>query len=207
MPEIISLTFKNNSVALELENSEKLEIPYVAYTAYKISRGMNLSPELYSELLEESQKLECLEKALNLLDIRSRSVEELRRFLKKKNFSGIHIEDTLEYLKQKGYLNDYDFSLSYIKEKMKNGKSGKDLIIRDLYRKGIGKKTINKAIKETGADIPDENAIYELASKKLAALKGKGNSFMQVSNFLRGRGFDYETINRVLRKIRSDFDE
>lgn len=207
MPGIVKLIFKENSVQLELDNSEKLKISYEAYSMYKISSGTELTAECYIELYDESKKFECREKAFSMLAIRARSVDELRQYLKKKNFSEKHIEETLDYMKEKGYLNDFDFSVSFVKERMKNGKSGKDLIARDLYRKGVQRKTVLRAMKESGADITDEEALYELAMKKFMSVKDKENSLMKVSNFLRGRGFDYEAIGRVLKKIKNDYKE
>ena len=207
MADIVKLIFKDNYVILELDNSEKLKISFDAYSMYKLSSGTSLSTECYLEIFDESRKFECLEKAFNQLGTRGRSVDEVRQYLKKKNFSEKHIEETLDYLKQKGYLNDFDFSMAFVKNKMKTGKSGKDIIVRDLYRKGIGRKTIDKVIKESGADVTDEDALYELAIKKYRSVKDKDNSFMKVSNFLRGRGFDYESIHNVLRKIKKDFEE
>ena len=207
MPDIIKLIFKDNCVQIELDNSEKIRISYDTYSMYRISSGTSLSSECYIELYEESKKFECMEKAFGQLAVRARSVDELRRYLKRKNFSEKHIEETLDYMKQKGYLNDYSFSMSFVKEKMKSGKSGKDIIVRDLYRKGVGRKIIDKVIRESGADIPDEDSLYELALKKYKSVKDRDNSFIKVSNFLRGRGFDYESINRVLRRIKNDFEE
>jgi len=207
MPDITKLIFKDNYVQLELDNSEKLRISFDAYSMYKLSSGTALTTECYMELYEESRKFECMEKAFNQLAVRARSVDELRQYLKKKNFSERHIENTLDYMKEKGYLNDFDFSMSFVKGKMKSGKSGKNIIIRDLYRKGVGRKIIDKVIKESGADITDDDALYELAMKKYMSVKDKENSFMKVSNFLRGRGFDYESIGRVLRRIKNDFEE
>jgi regulatory protein len=207
MPDIVKLIFKDNYVQLELDNSEKLKISFDAYSMYKLSSGTTLTAECYMEIYEESRKFECMEKAFNQLAVRGRSVDELRQYLKKKNFSGKHIEETLDYLKEKGYLNDFDFSMSFVKGKMKSGKSGKDIIVRDLYRKGVGRKIIDKVMKESGADVTDEDALYELAMKKYRSVKDKENSFMKVSNFLRGRGFDYESIGKVLRRIKSGFEE
>lgn len=207
MPGIIKLVFNDNFVQLELDNSEVLRISYEAYSMYKISSGTELSGEQYTELYDESKKLECTQKAFNQLALRSRSVEELRQYLRKKNFSEKHIEETLNYMKEKGYLNDYNFSISYVKSKMKTGKSGKNIIVRDLYRKGITRKIIDKVLRETGADIPDEEALFDLALKKYRTVKEKENSLMKVSNFLRGRGYDYESINRVLRRIKSDLED
>ena len=207
MPDILKLIFKDNCVQLELDNSEKLKISNDVYSMYKISGGMNLSAELYMELYEESRKFECMDKAFSHLAARGHSVDELRQYLKKKNFSEKHIEETLDYMKGKGYLNDYEFSMSFVRAKMKSGRSGKDIIVRDLYRKGVGKRIIDKVIRESGADITDEDVLFELAVKKYLSVKDKENSLMKVSNFLRGRGFDYESINMALRKIKSDFEE
>lgn len=202
MTNIVKLIFKDNSVQIELDNNEKLNISYETYSMYKISSSMPLTTECYNELFDESKKFECMEKALKSLALRGRSVGELRQYLKKKNFSDKHIEVTLKYLKEKGYLNDYDFSISFVKERMKSGKYGKAIIVRDLYKKGVGKNIIDRVIRESGADITDEESLFELAMKKYNSVKDKENSFLNVSNYLRGRGFDYESINRILRRIK-----
>ncbi len=207
MLRVEKLLFKENSVQVELDNGEKLVISYNAYSMYKISTGTELTTDCYMELFDESKKFQCMEKALNQLAVRSRSVDELRQYLKKKNFSGKHIEETLDYMKDKGYLNDYDYSMSFVKSKMKSGKSGRDVIVRDLYRKGIDRKIIDKVVRESGVNTPDESALYELAVKKYMSVKAKENSFIRVANFLRGRGFDYDSINRVLRRIKSDYND
>ena len=137
MLTIEKLTFKETFVLLVLSNSEKLKISYEVYYMYKISGDMPLSSEQYMELYDESKKFECMEKAINKLSGRGCSVDELRRNLKKKDFSEKHIEETLEYMKEKGYLNDYSYSMNFVKDRLKSGKYGKNLIVRDLYKKGI----------------------------------------------------------------------
>lgn len=207
MLRVDKIIFRENSVQIELDNSEKLVVSYSAYSMYKISAGTELTAESYMELFDESKKHQCMEKGLNQLAARSRSVDELRRYLMKKNFSEKHIEETLNYLKERGYLNDYDFSESFVKSKLRSGKSGKAIIVRDLYRKGVERKIIDKVVRETGLNAPDEVALYQLAVKKYMSVKDKENCFVRVGNFLRGRGFDYESIKRVLRRIKSEYND
>ena len=202
MIDIEKIIFKESFVQLMLSNSEKLKISYDVYYMFKISGGMSLSSEQYMELCDESKKFECLEKAIGRLSNHGYSVDELRRSLKKKNFSEKHIEDTLEYLKEKGYLNDYSFSVNFVKDRVKSGKYGKNLIVRDLYKKGINRNVIKKAIKECGADIVNDDELYSLAMKKYTSVKDKDNPLVKVSNYLLSRGFDYESINRILRRIK-----
>jgi SOS response regulatory protein OraA/RecX len=40
--------------------------------------------------------------------------------------------------------------------------------------------------------------------KKYESIKDKDNALAKVSNYLLNRGFDYESINRILRQIKKD---
>lgn len=207
MPVITKLLFNETHVGVELENGENLRLTYDAYTQYKLSSGMDLSGDLYIEVYEESRKFDCRSKGISYLGLRARSVDEMKKYLKKKNFSDRDITDTVEFLKGKGYLNDYEFAKLYTKDRMKSGKRGKDLIVRDLFRKGIGRKEIDKAIKECGADVADEEAVFLLARKKYESVKHKDNPASKVSNYLRQRGFDYDVIKKVLKRLGEEVEE
>ena len=201
MPEIVKLLFRESIVSAELDNGEVLNLPYDAYSQYKLSSGMVIQGDLYSELYDESRKTECRYKALKYLAARSRSVDEMEKYLKKKKFSDSQVAETTGYLKEKGYLDDHDFSTGFVKGKMKSGRYGADIIIRDLYRKGIHRKTIDKVIKECGAGEPDMEKLHELAVKKYNSLEGKDNRAAKVGNYLRGKGFDYDSIKKVLKRL------
>lgn len=204
MPQILKLLFRDNIVSAELDSGEVLNISYDAYSQYKLSSGMAIQGDLYLELYEESCKTGCRDKALKYLAVRSRSVDEMEKYLRKKKFSENHIAETIGYLKEKGYLDDREFSRGFVKGKMKSGKYGADVIIRDLYRKGIHRKTIDGVIKECGAAEPDMEKLYDLALKKYNSLEGKDNRSARVGNYLRGRGFDYDSIKNVLRRLGKD---
>ncbi|HPJ34498.1 MAG TPA: RecX family transcriptional regulator [Spirochaetota bacterium] len=207
MPVITKLLFSENHVVVELDGGESLRVSYDVYTGYRLCSGMDLSGDLYMEVYDESRRFECCSRALSYLGLRARSVEEMKRYLRKKNFDERHISEAVEYLKGKGYLNDYGFAILYTKDRMRSGRRGKDLIVRDLYRKGIGRKEIDKAIKECGADKADEEAVYALAKKKYESVKNKENPALKVSNYLRQRGFDYDIIKKVLRRLGEDVEE
>jgi regulatory protein len=198
---VVKIFFKDSIVSVELDNGEFLNLSYDAYSQYKISSGMNIQGDLYSELYEESRKTECKDKAFKYLTMRARSVDEMEKYLKKKKFSESQVAETVEYLKEKGCLDDREFSRGFVKSKMKSGKYGADIIIRDLYRKGIDRKTIGRVMRECGADAPDMEKLYELALKKYNSLEGRDNRVAKVGNYLRGRGFDYYSIKKVLRML------
>ena len=98
MPVITKLLFRENLVTAELDNGEVLGFSYPVYSQYKLSGGMDISGDLYMELYEESRKTECREKALKYLAVRSRSVDEMEKYLRKKNFTEGHISETVRLL-------------------------------------------------------------------------------------------------------------
>ncbi len=206
MPIITKLLFNENHVGVELDSGESLRVSYDTYTGYRLASGMDLSGDLYMEVYDESRRFECRNRALSYLGYRARSVEEMKRYLRKKKFDERHINESVEYLKGKGYLDDYGFAVLYIKDRMKSGKRGKDLIVSDLYKKGLGRKEIDKAIKECGADKADEDAVYALAKKKYESVKNKDNPAGKVFNYLSQRGFDYKIIKKVLKRLGEEVD-
>ena len=204
MPEIVKLLFRENMISAELDSGEVLNLSYDVYSQYKLSSGMNIQGDLYLELYEESRKTECRDKAFKYLAVRSRSVDEMVRYLRKKKFSESQIAETVDYLNNKGYLDDHEFSIGFVRSRLKNGKYGPEVIIRDLYRKGINRKTIDRVMKECGGNETDVEKLYALALKKYNSLEGRENRAARVGNYLRGRGFDYDSIKKVLRRLGDD---
>ena len=169
-----------------------------------ISSGMELETDVYLELYDESVKFECTQRAFGFLARRSRSAGEMKTYLRKKKYSDLLVEETVNLLVEKGYINDYDFAVSLINDRIRQGRWGRDLIIRDLYLKGVSKRIIDRTIRETGADKPDPDILYGLALKKFMSVKDKSNSFERVGNFLRQRGFDFESIRKALDRLRRE---
>lgn len=204
MPEIVKLLFKESLVTVQLDSDEELSLPYDVYIQYKLASGLRIEGDLYAELFEESRKTECRNKAFNFLAVRSRSFDEMEKYLKKKNFSEGQVSETINFLKEKGYLDDYEFSKAMVTGKMKGGRCGTDVIVRDLYRKGISRRIIDRVIRECGADITDDEQLYALAVKKYNLVKDKENALAKVGNYLRQKGFGYDSIKKVLRRLGND---
>jgi SOS response regulatory protein OraA/RecX len=63
------------------------------------------------------------------------------------------------------------------------------------------------AIKESGLCNVDMDLLYEMALKKYKSLKDKKNVYAKISSFLSYRGFDYDSIASVLRKLQEENKE
>ena len=201
MAAIQKIIYGEHSIKLELDNGESLKLPYSVVSDYSLSSGIDITGEVYLKIYDESLKFSCMQKGLSYLSGRSRSAHEMRVYLKKKAFSNEHIESVIIRLTERGYLNDYEFALSFIKNRISMKKYGMEKIKRDLYLKGIDRNIIDETLEECNARAVDEDALYSLAQKKYYAVKDKKNSYMKTAAFLKSRGFDYDSIRKVLARV------
>ena len=138
-------------------------------------------------------------RALYLLTDQDRTEKQLREKLEKTGYSGQVIEETIEYVRSFGYIDDLKYSVRYI-EYYRSKKSAKRLRY-DLLKKGVLADVIDSAFEEAG-EWDERDQIRTLAEKKLS---GKDMSdpktYGTIANFLAGRGYRGEDIASVMREI------
>jgi regulatory protein len=138
-------------------------------------------------------------RALYLLTDQDRTEKQLREKLEKTGYSGQVIEETIEYVRSFGYIDDLRYSVRYI-EYYRSKKSAKRLRY-DLLKKGVHADVIDSAFEEAG-EWDERDQIRTLAEKKLS---GKDMSdpktYGKVANFLVGRGYRGDDIASVMREI------
>ncbi|WP_297212461.1 MULTISPECIES: regulatory protein RecX [Thermodesulfovibrio] len=139
---------------------------------------------------------EILKTALKLLSLKDRTEAELREKLKSKGYIEREINGALEYLKQKGLLDDSKFieKADRIAEDRFLGKMG---IKHYLMKRGIEKDKLES--------LPPINEILiarKLIQRKrhlLRDLPGDKKK-AKIAGFLLRRGFSWETVNECVNK-------
>ena len=105
------------------------------------------------------------------------------------------LEDIIEYVKEAGYINDKE----YIKKLVNEYIALKTMSIRELknkvYDKGIYADEIEDFISENREMLED----YELESAKKLVKKKSGMDMQKLKAYLINKGFDLDTLNKVLR--------
>lgn len=121
--------------------------------------------------LEEALKKAQL-KAMQLLELRDRSEQELRSKLAEKEFSNEVIDQTIDYLYQHHYLDDMRAASNYIRSRI--GSYSNYEIRYKLSQKGFSKDVIDSAFEDITLledDLPQES---DSAAKQVASkLKGR----------------------------------
>lgn len=138
---------------------------------------------------------EALKVALRLLSKRDRTEAELKEKLRKKGFSEKIIDETVTYLKQKGFIDDSKFILRAIQiaEDKFFGKMG---LKNYLMRKGIDKELLQSL-----PELDELSIARKLLERKKHLIKDTLNEKKKakIAGFLLRRGFSWDTVNRCLK--------
>jgi regulatory protein len=149
-----------------------------------IANNQKISQDELNKLIESSNFGKAFNAALNFLSFRPRSELEIRQYLKRKKAEDL--DGVIAKLKQIGQINDEEFAKWLVEQRSTFRPKGKRLIEMELRQKGVKIKV----------SVPDEEELAMKAiQKKLSLPKEK------IFRFLASRGFDYETIEKVVAKL------
>ncbi len=143
---------------------------------------------------------ELLNYALRLFNRKDYTEKEIRDKLLKKSQSEDEIDEVIEYLKEKRFIDDVRYTQNYLYFRLKRG-YGKRRVVHELLRKGIAEDLIDRVLTSE-----DENA-EEVFLKKLKLLEGKRNKRKKMFDFMYRRGFNSDKIVELLNKYEVKDDE
>ncbi|MBI9070329.1 MAG: regulatory protein RecX [Melioribacteraceae bacterium] len=203
--KIISLEKKRRNVIITFESGDSIAVRYEIFVKGMIIKGDDLSEKKIESLRNDNELFLIKESAINILSRRQHAKSELKRKLVKKGYESSVIEEVLNYLTEKKYLNDKDFAEKYAKELIRVKKYGLNKVRNALMTKGISRSIIDEIVlKLSNSDAHLENAI-SLAGKKLKQLSHKElepfKLRQKISIFLQGRGYSFELINQAIQNI------
>lgn len=181
--------FKNK---IYLENDEIIDVNKEIIIKYSLKGLEELDDFTYSLLIYDS----ILNKALYILSIRDKTVKELEHTLREKYMKKNYeiIEDVIQYLKKKSFLNDYNYVYSYVNM---NYNYGKNKLIKKLMNKGVEISIIN--------DVLSSEYFLEFEDIQNELIKKKVNkySYLSTEKLIRklvNQGFE---LDKILNQIRT----
>jgi regulatory protein len=147
-----------------------------------------------------------LQKAKNyaflLLKYRLRSEKEIYGRLKKKKFDEGIIEETIGYLKDKGFINDSLFAKTWIESRLSKP-LGLNRIKQELKSKGIDAEIINEQFKAIKNNYVEEDIVLEIARERMKKFKeiDRYKAKRRVFAYLLRRGFTPEIVIDVINRL------
>ena len=141
--------------------------------------------------------------AFRLLAVRARSARELRQRLRQKSFPPDLIDETLLDFQAKGYQSDEQFARLFTTSKWSNSGWGPSRVRRELGAKGIAPDLIELVVGETYGEVDLVAGVLPLARKRWRSTAGlpQDKRRNRLTGFLQRRGYDWETIGRVLEQL------
>lgn len=139
------------------------------------------------------------EKALKYLSIKSRSIKEIHDYLIKKEYLEEDVNLAIKKLIELKFLNDDDFARSFAEQKQKKGKS-KRAIEFELKLKGVNKEISQDVLEFSKSDY---KTALEYITKRMRQFERYDVEEKQkkIISRLRSRGFNWETISKVLKNL------
>ena len=145
------------------------------------------------------------DRALDMLEARSRAVTELRRLLIKKGEPPDDVDAAIERLRAAGVLDDANFARQLTRSKAVGGGHSRRRIQQELAKRGVARDVSDDAIEEVFEDegVDESETIERAARKKLRTLAGLDTATRKrrLYGFLARRGYNSDAIARVLRLV------
>ncbi len=150
----------------------------------------------------------ALNYALKLLSFQARTVRQISKKLKERNFSDETIDDIIKVLKKQGYLDDKKYAEQWIEEKNRTQPTGRFLAEKKLADKGIESTLAKKILAKKLSPAKEIILARSLAKRKLKQNEAKFSDypeqkiFQKLLFFLTSRGFDYSTAAEALNSVK-----
>ena len=201
--EIKKVKTMDDCVQLTCENNQKEEIKVLLsvddYFAFELKKNGMLHESTLLELKEREKILKAWRLCIRKISLKDRTRKEMYDILAKDGSLNIkQINDMIERLEEKGYINDQLYLMNEM-EKLRGSLEGKGKMIRSLMAKGLPYEEIVKAMEH----IPMENELHKAeryALKLQKSIKGKSLKMKKqlIQQKMQVQGFDSSMINQVM---------
>ncbi|MDD4363117.1 MAG: RecX family transcriptional regulator [Atribacterota bacterium] len=204
--KITSIKIKKGDITkriISIDNDTTLEIDDTVVNDLNLYIDKLIDKSTLNYLRKSEGISNAKKDAIRYLSYRQRSEQEMINKLKNKKYSDEVITDIIQWLKDLNYINDKEFAISWIKDRLLNKPMGILKIRSELLKKGITYDIITDTICYFFENVDDE---IELANKML---KNKEDSFLlknvefdqnKMVNLLKSRGFSSNVIRYFIEK-------
>jgi regulatory protein len=152
--------------------------------------------------------------ALHFLEVRQRSVAEVRRRLTQTGYRGDLVDGAIERLLGLGILDDTSFAQTWVESRDRARPRGERALRRELQVKGIDRTIVDASMEARrpepgGAGDPDLRAAEALIQRHASALGRIGDPRKRRQRayaLLARHGFDSEIASTVAARVTADHE-
>jgi len=154
--------------------------------------------------MDETPKIGAKDAALKILSSRWRSEKEIEKRLGEKGFRQDNIEETISFLKERGYINDEKFGYQWAKYRIENRSYGLMRISYELKGKGVEKISIESIINTLRDEFDEREVAMIAAQRKVRGMEKSQSALKKIYGYLMRKGFSSPIVIDVMDKIEWD---
>ena len=139
--------------------------------------------------------------ALRALAYRDRSKQEIRDKLGQKGISTPVIENVVRLFSEYGYLDDQTFAHRLARTLLETKNWGFSRIGVALRDRGLAPELVEETVSQLKEEYSEEEAALQIVKRRFshfAPQKASSKEKRRIVQFLKRRGFSWDTISRVL---------
>lgn len=200
------------AVEVQKRNKERVNIYLDGSYAFSLNivdaaslrTGQSLSDSEIAAMRGEDAVVRAVDSAARFLGHRPRSVSEVRRNLKDKEFDAGIIDAAIERLERMGYLDDTAFAQYWVENRIQFKPLGSSALRFELRQKGVSDAVIQHAL----ADLNDQHGARQAAEPLLRRMRGthRRTAWQKLSTTLARRGFAFEDVRAALDELFQDVE-
>ena len=189
-----------------LDTNEIMDISPLIRQKYDLKVNDSIE-RFYDEISYEAS----LEKGIFLISLKDRTKKEVRLKLEEKFWNKNAVLKAIEKLEEFGYLNDLNYTISYIESKT----YGKNRISYNLFQKGIDRSTVEKAYltldegKEENIDDIKLEKLIDKNSRKINSSNSRDEKKLKeeqkLIQYLARQGFSLDKIFKKLKEYKENY--
>lgn len=165
----------------------------------RLKIGNEINQDELKEIIYKDDLRTAMNKALFYLSRADKTVKQMSDYLARKGYNRQVIEQTVEKLKDYGYLNDQAYAKRWVKENIEQGKAGEYLIKHQLIGKGIDRETAETVLESVSEEDRIQAArLLKAKYEKRYAKYAEREKNAKLYQALARKGFSYDIISKVV---------
>lgn len=197
--EKISLKSSRNPNIFVVEiDGEKYTLHSEIIVKYGLATNGQIEQDKLTEVMFESDVMIATNLAMNYVSSKIITTKQLKDYLRGKGYKTNVISKVIDKFNEYGVLNDENFATSYVN--IKQHSLSKRAIEQKLMQKGVNKDIAKNCLEE----FDDYEVAFKTAEKFMKTKEYTEENITKLLRHLSYKGFDYDTINKVLNKLKNN---
>ena len=202
--KILSISLKEkkkNTYLVTTTSGDRFEISEDVLIANSLHKNKKIAETELNKILFSEKYFRVKEAALVLLNYRMRSKKELRLRLIKKGYSSNMIDEAINELEKKGWIDDEKFGLAFSKDQISRNKIGPIALKYKLREFLDSIDLINQISTKIYSEIEIESIILQLLQKYTPSnINSDEKLRRRLINKLKRKGHYWQDIDEAINK-------